>query len=325
MVKLLSVKQSNAAFAADQSKSSGLTCVFAGATSGIGASTLEVMVSTLHNSTFYILGRSAKKFEAQRQNLEALSPSSQLKFIECNVALISDVDAACKQISAERIDFLYMSQGLVPLNGAEYTSEGLEICFALSYYSRIRLLTNLLPLLRKSPKPRVLSVLNAGKEKAILKDDLGLEDETNWSSMVVVNHTTTNMSLALDFLSEDTSNKSLIVMHAFPGLVRTNIFSKLTAPESSSIFWWFALACIRNIVAVLMAVQGISPQDSGARQVYHLTSDTFTPGSLHLIDESSEEVAPNVVLQGYRDEGMAKKVWDFTMQVFDRVLNRASA
>lgn len=122
MVKIQSVKQSNAAFAADRSKSSGLVCVFAGATSGIGASTLEVLVSTLHDSTFYILGRSSQKFQTQREKLAALNPSAQLNFIETDVSLLSNIDAACKQISPEKIDILYMSQGLVPLNGAECTS-----------------------------------------------------------------------------------------------------------------------------------------------------------------------------------------------------------
>lgn len=327
MVKLSSVKQSNAAFAADHDKSSGLTGVFSGATSGIGASTLEAMVPMLHHSTVYVLGRSAKKFEAQREKLATLSSSCQVKFIECDVSLLSDVDAACKHILADKIDkidFLCMSQGLVPLNGAQYTSEGIETCFALSYYSRIRILTNLLPLLRKSPRPRVLSVLNGGKEKAILKEDLGLENEANWSTTAVVNHTTTNMSLALDFLADDPSNKNLTFMHAFPGLVRTNIFAKLRAPESSSIFWWFTLAFIRNVVGLLMVVQGITPQDSGERHAFHLTSHVFGPGSLHLIDESSEEVVLNSVLQGYRDEGMAKTVWEYTMQVFDKILSRVS-
>lgn len=119
MVKLSSIKQSNGAFAADPTKSSGLVCVFAGATSGIGASTLEACVSVVKESTFYVLGRSARKFESQRAKLEALNPSCGLKFIECDVSLLVSVDTACKEISAEKIDLLYMSQGLVPLNGAE--------------------------------------------------------------------------------------------------------------------------------------------------------------------------------------------------------------
>ena len=204
------------------------------------------------------------------------------------------------------------------------TSEGLELCFALSYYSRIRLLTNLLPLLRKSPRPRVLTVLNAGKEKPVIKEDLGLEDEENWSAVAAVNHTTTATTLALDILNEDPSNKNITFMHAFPGLVRTDIFSKLKAPETSSYLWWFGLACIRNIVGFMMLLKGINPEDSGKRQTFHLTSDSFGPGSVHLIDESGEEVAANSVLKGYRDEGLGRNVWDFTMRVFDKALGSVS-
>lgn len=166
-------------------------------------------------------------------------------------------------------------------------------------------------------------MLNGGKEKAIIEEDLGLEKPANWSTTTVVNHTTTNMSLALGFLAEDPSNKHLALMHAFPGLVRTEIFSKLKAPESSSVFWWITLACIRNVIGFLMMVQGISPNDSGERHAFHLTSDAFAPGSLHLIDESSEEVPPNEILQAYREKGMAKKVWDYTLQVFEKILGRA--
>jgi len=122
MVKLPSIRQSNAAFAADRSKSSGLVCVFAGATSGIGASTLELLVSMLHDSKFYVLGRSAERFEAQREKLGKQNPSCQVEFIEGDVSLLSDLDAACKQILAEKVDFLYMSPGLVPLNGPQCTS-----------------------------------------------------------------------------------------------------------------------------------------------------------------------------------------------------------
>jgi len=167
-------------------------------------------------------------------------------------------------------------------------------------------------------------VLNGGKEKPIHEDDLGLEKEANWSTTAVINHTTAMMSLALDFLAEDPGNKNLTLMHAFPGLVRTDIIARLRAPETSSILWWITLACIRNLVGFLMMVQGITPQESGERQAFHLTSDVFAPGLLRLIDESSEEVAPNAVLRGYQDEGMAKKVWEYTMRVFDMISSRVS-
>ena len=119
MVKTAIIKQSNARFASEQHV--GRVCVFVGATSGIGAGTLEKMVQQLQNSTFYVLGRSKARFAAQRAKLESLNPSCKLIFIESEVSLLCDVDAACRQITAaeDKVDYLYMSAGLVPFNGAQ--------------------------------------------------------------------------------------------------------------------------------------------------------------------------------------------------------------
>lgn len=99
----------------------GLVCVFAGATSGIGASTLEKMVQKLQKSTFYVLGRSASRFASQRAKLESLNPSCKIVFIQAEVSLLSAIDATCKQITAaeKKVDHLYMSPGLIPLNGPQ--------------------------------------------------------------------------------------------------------------------------------------------------------------------------------------------------------------
>jgi len=99
----------------------GLVCVFAGATSGNGASTLERMATMLHAPTFYVIGRSSIRFANQRAKLESLNPSCKVVFLEAEVSLISDVDTACEHIIAaeKKVDHLYMSPGLMPLNGAQ--------------------------------------------------------------------------------------------------------------------------------------------------------------------------------------------------------------
>jgi NAD(P)-dependent dehydrogenase (short-subunit alcohol dehydrogenase family) len=184
MVKTTAIRECNARFASEHH--GGLVCVFAGATSGIGASTLERMALMLHEPTFYVLGRSAARFASRQAKLESLNPSCKVVFLEAEVSLLSNVDSVCKQITAaeQKVDCLYMSPGLIPLNGPQCTcpqvlnlqtltgrvdtKEGLETCFAISYYSRMRLVWNLLPLLRQSPQPRVLTVLNGGREKSML-------------------------------------------------------------------------------------------------------------------------------------------------------------
>jgi hypothetical protein len=89
----------------------------------------------------------------------------------------------------------------VALTGRIDTNEGLEMCFALSSYSRMRLLWNLLPFLRQSPRPRALSMLNGGKKQRMRDDDVGLE--RHWSTLAVVTHTTTMTSLAFKHLAEN--------------------------------------------------------------------------------------------------------------------------
>jgi len=119
MVNITTVKQSNARYANEQH--AGLVCVFVGATSGIGASTLEKMVQMLPKCTFYVLGRSEARLASLCTRLERLNPSCTALPVQAEVALISNIDVACKHIMAaeRKVDYLYMSAGFVPLNGAE--------------------------------------------------------------------------------------------------------------------------------------------------------------------------------------------------------------
>lgn len=125
MVAARDIRQENEAFSAQHRDDDvGIVGVFAGATSGIGAKTLERMVTMFRAPTYYVLGRaSSDRFAAQRKALEALNHECNIVYIETDVSLISGVDLACQEIVAEanKVDFLYMSMGGLPLTGAECT------------------------------------------------------------------------------------------------------------------------------------------------------------------------------------------------------------
>ena len=195
------------------------------------------------------------------------------------------------------------------------TKEGLETCFSISYYARIRLVCKLMPLLRQSPRPHVLSVLNGGREKALHEQDIGLEQR--WSPIAVVNHTTTMTTLAFEHLAEE--NKRVGFLHSYPGLVKTDIFARLTPPESSGIVWRVILATIRGIIAVVMLCVGMEVEECGERQAFLLTTDRYGPGAWR-INSSSERVFTPGVLQRYREGSWSERIWDHTMGVFDTVL-----
>ncbi len=121
MVKTSTIRECNTRFASEHH--AGLVCLFAGATSGIGAGTLEKMILMLDEPTIYVLGRSAARFASQRKKLESLNPGCKILFLETEVSLLSEVDNACKQITdaEQKVDYLYMSPGLMPLNGPQCT------------------------------------------------------------------------------------------------------------------------------------------------------------------------------------------------------------
>ena len=179
----------------------------------------------------------------------------------------------------------------------------------------MRLTLNLLPLLRNAPNPRVLTVLSGGREKIMREEDIGLKQ--HWSSTAVINHTTTMTSLALEHLAKN--ERRLTFLHVFPGLVKTDIIANLTAPESSGLWIRFQVLIMRSLVALLMVFIGVSPKDSGERQAYHLTSESYRPGAW-LVGPTSDVIPPNSALEMYQERGWTEKIWEHTIGIFQSAL-----
>ena len=119
MVKLSTIKQSNTQSA--KAHLEAQVCVFAGATSGIGAGTLKAMAHILHEAIFYIIGRSEARFAEQCAELKKINPNCRTVFVQAELSLLSDVDEACQKITdaEKRVDCLFMSQGFFPLIGPQ--------------------------------------------------------------------------------------------------------------------------------------------------------------------------------------------------------------
>ena len=116
MVRTSSVQIANRGLASADD-ASGLVCVFVGATSGIGLSTVTALLNIARHSTLYIVGRSEKRFAPQMRSWRAMNRSCRLVFLEAQVSLLSEVDAACAKVieAEEKVDMLYMSPGYLPV------------------------------------------------------------------------------------------------------------------------------------------------------------------------------------------------------------------
>ncbi|KAK1830624.1 3-keto-steroid reductase [Podospora conica] len=321
MVSTKEIVAANTAFAAK--RTSGKVFVFTGATSGIGAATLEKVATMVDAATFYVAGRSTPHFAPLRAKVEALNPNIRIVFFECNVALLADVDAFSALIAgAEKsVDFLCMSQGTLPFTGS------LELCVSLSYLSRARLVSSLLPLLARSPTPaRVLSILNGGKETTLNTRDLGLVQPGSWTPFAAIAQTTMMTTLAWEHLAGLPGNERVTFLHAFPGLVRTDIGAHIVAPPGSG--WWLRVraAVVRGAVRVMMWLMGVDAERAGERGAYLLAGagPAQAGGGAWLVDDKSEVVAGPAAVSRYIAEGWPERVWEFTVGVFERVLGGAT-
>lgn len=112
MVTLEQVRASNADIKTRYPR--GLVAVFAGATSGIGETSLREFVRHTPEPRVYIIGRSQEACDRLDAELRALNPGARYHFIRStDLSLLRNVDEVCDEIRRQEkaINVLFMSQG----------------------------------------------------------------------------------------------------------------------------------------------------------------------------------------------------------------------
>ncbi|RYC56758.1 hypothetical protein CHU98_g9443 [Xylaria longipes] len=295
--KTSTIIKSNAQFASHNRQAGQgehIVCVFAGAMSGIGARMLERMVMVSYHSTvFYVLWKSSEPSNAHRKRVleSILNRGCKIVFIDADVSLISDMDAASEQILAaeEKVDYLCMSKNDIPLDEDTNTSEGVQTALSLWYFSRMRLLSNLLPFLRRSPKPRVLNILNHGAPRPPSKDYGG--------HGTILQYTNSN------------------------GVRRAGNSHGTDAPETTGVFLraWHTILNVR--LEVSEQLFGRRPDKALERHFYYLTSSNCGSGAFH-VDEK-REIVPSTRPSGpfwESDKNRPDVVWAFTDELWQTAL-----
>lgn len=349
MVALSIIKESNAKVLPG-ALSSGLVAVFIGATSGIGKATLEQFIVATRDKSprVYITGRSTSAAVPLLAELRQSNPSASLEFIEQDVSLIRNVDAAVDQIKQNetKVDLLFVTVGFISFQGrigkfisrkavskthrhVPETIEGLEPSMTTRYYSRARTIQLLLPLLNNSENPHVTNVLAGGLEAPLLEGDLDLVKPGNFSIAGSAQHSATMLTLMLEKWAAENPNISFV--HQFPGTVATPLFKR----GSSGVIGFLMRWIVSPIICTFLAA---SPADAGARSLFHVTNARYTVptrqglsvpipegletakqsgGGVFLVTDKSESADNEKVLVEQRK--LTEKVWEHTQQIYARV------
>lgn len=103
----------------------GLVAVFAGATAGIGETSLREFARHTCKPRIYIIGRSQEACDRLETDLKQTNPAGQYDFIRSDLSLLRNVDDVCRQISSKEtsINVLFMSQGTLNFKKRMYSSK----------------------------------------------------------------------------------------------------------------------------------------------------------------------------------------------------------
>lgn len=151
-------------------------------------------------------------------------------------------------------------------NHSPATDENLRLSTSLHYYSRMRFIANLLPLLENAPGlRRVVAVFAGGKEGDIHTDDF---QAWNVKGVARRSHISAMLTLGLERMARQASSVSFV--HEFPGLVHTPAVDH----------WPGVIGVIVRLIVFLAGWRLCVPREECAeRHVFLATSALYPPGS----------------------------------------------
>ncbi|MCJ1421511.1 hypothetical protein MMC32_007875 [Xylographa parallela] len=342
-------------------KTQPIVAVFVGGTSGIGENTIRALATTHSDQgkglRLYIVGRNADAAKKIISECARVCPIGQFKFVQAgDLSLLKDVDHVCSEITrmeeddnanggSARVDLLVMSHAYFPLlfRPRNETKEGLDMNMSLLYYSRMRFIIKLLPLLRASTLPaHIVSVYSAGKEGKLLQEDLSLRAPQHYGQANIRSHVTYMTTFFIEKLAEQNPGH-LSLVHVFPGLVFTDAFSSADLPTWFKFSFPLAAPFVRPFTVPLeengqrtlflatpryparqatnsgtIAGRDEASANKGAAEIAVGTDGSRGSGA-YACDPNGETIPLKEIYKKLRADGVAKKVWDHTMKAFDDI------
>lgn len=311
MPSLSDIKQANAAYTPSVKDA---VAVFFGGTSGIGKETAFMFAKKFESPTVIIVGRSEEAGTQIVENLKALNANAT--FIKSDLSQMKEVVRVSDLIKKDvnKINLLFLSQGILSTAGRTETPEGQDIRMALNYYGRWLAVRELLPLVQKAfdagdkDNARVVSVLAPGNEGPYQEDDMGLRKK--FSMLNQNRHIVQFTSASVVRFAK--LHPDLSFIHAHPGLVASGIMRELP---------WY----VRYPSAVLLKTPwAVSAEDSGEKFFNMGAANPKFAHGAFLLNPSLDSIKEKPVSKGYLSDEHQDKIWKHTEEEFELALNGSS-
>jgi NAD(P)-dependent dehydrogenase (short-subunit alcohol dehydrogenase family) len=202
----------------------GRTAIVTG-TGGLG---FEVALALARAGADVILaGRNRRKGEQAVAEITAQAPSARVRFEALDLASLPSVAEFAEVVARDfpAVDILICNAGIMSPPERRTTADGMELQFGVNYLGHFALVAALLPQLRQSASPRVVSVTSLAHRYA--KVDFGdLQSERKYKPGLAYCRSKLAQAMFAKELQRRSSEEGwgLTSVAAHPGYARTNLF-----------------------------------------------------------------------------------------------------
>ena len=143
------------------------TILITGATDGIGLETARELARQGHEVILH--GRSAEKAQIARNIIFQELPDACLQIAQADLASLSSVSKMAKELNARfpKLDVLINNAG-VYMQKKVFSADGFEMTIAVNHIAHFQLTNLLLPLLKNSTEPRVITLSSIAHSNGII-------------------------------------------------------------------------------------------------------------------------------------------------------------
>jgi NAD(P)-dependent dehydrogenase (short-subunit alcohol dehydrogenase family) len=282
--------------------------VITGSTEGIGFE--DALALSLAGWNVIMMGRNAQKGAESIARIYKINPKAKVSFEKIDLADLSSIKAFALRMASkgQAIGLLINNAGVMTPPKRLETADGFELQFGTNHIGHFALTAQLLPLLRKSPDPRVVTVSSVANRAGIINFD-DLQSTSSYAPMKAYSQSKlANLMFSLELQRQSVKHGwGIMSVAAHPGVSRTNLL--ITGAGR-----WSAPGIARTLLPFLF-----QPSAQGALPTLYAATSPRAIGGLYYGPNKMSETRgfptiAKIPVQA-RDLNVALKLWAISKEL----------
>jgi NAD(P)-dependent dehydrogenase (short-subunit alcohol dehydrogenase family) len=279
-----------------------------GSTEGIGYE--DALALSSAGWSVIMMGRNAQKGAESIAKIQRINRKAKVSFEKIDLADLSSIKAFASGmiLKGQTIDLLINNAGVMTPPKRLETADGFELQFGTNHIGHFALTAQLLPLLRKSPGARVVTVSSVANREGVINFD-DLQSKSSYAPGKAYGQSKlANLMFALELQRQSEKHGwGIMSVAAHPGVSRTNLL--ITGAGR-----WSIAGIVRTFLPFLF-----QPSAQGALPTLYAATSPEAKGGLYygpdkMMETRGYPAIAKIPAQA-EDVNIAAKLWEISQEL----------